>query len=187
MESGRPRSSSKATAEDGGGAGWGKLDHHCLVGPFDAQNNQRPQAPGKATHSQVSGCLCPPLHLAQAWAATSGPLGPVLKASARSGDPCEQAPDGGPCISSSLHAVQSRDTDRSTGSLRRCLHFSSWEGCVGDERSQPPVRVPVPLESAPCLWVRAGLSVRIRVRLRSGSGLGLGLGSVQGLPWWLRW
>ena len=53
VESGRPRSSSKAIAEDGGGVGWGKLDHHCLVGPFDAQNDQRPQAPGKATHSQV--------------------------------------------------------------------------------------------------------------------------------------
>ena len=98
----KPHPELEAAIKALGGAGWEKLDHHCLVGPFDAQNDQRPQAPGKATHSQVSGCLCPPLHLAQAWAATSGPLGPVLKASAGSGDPCEQAPDGDPCISSSF-------------------------------------------------------------------------------------
>lgn len=42
VESGRPRSSSRAAAADGG-AGWGKHNHRCLVGPSDPQKDQRPR------------------------------------------------------------------------------------------------------------------------------------------------
>lgn len=144
VESGRPRFSSGAAAADGG-EGWGKLDHRCLVGPSDLQKDQRPQAhqrprlqgrpltPKSTRRPDVSVHLCISLRHGQPRLAPWGLSSRLLHCLWTPVNPCEQAPDGGPCISSSLYAVDSQDTNRSSGSLRRCLHSSSWEGCVGEE------------------------------------------------------
>lgn len=128
MRETQPHSSSRATAE-----GWGKLDHHCLVGPSDAQNDQRSQAPGKATHSQVcrkadvSVHLCISLRHGQPRLAPWGLSSRLLQGL---GTPVNKRLMGAPAYP--LPFMQcSRDTDRSTGSLRQCLHFSSWKAVWG--------------------------------------------------------